>query len=240
MPTDLNIDDEMAKIMEKIETIKNSTHIKKEAETEISKLKNPLGMFDREKVSAFVCEAVALGYAAHGQIEGYLPVLNDIQRYKDEAAQATNLRNSKVAKAFFGGIVSKPDVDVDALKKENTALLQTFDKLQKQNERLQGLLKTAEHSLKAKDAQIAELQKNQEGLSATNDRFFMGQASMLAELVSSGKLCIEPKGQSLLAGLNDYIGGGYSTDYFEGIKSGLLSYCPSIYTPKNDLEYTAR
>jgi hypothetical protein len=116
-------------------------------------------------------------------------------------------------------------------------LLKTLDSLQKQNELLQKTLKDTVGLVKQKDAQIAELQKNQEGLSATNDRFFMGQASMLAELVSSGKLCIEPKGQSLLAGLNDYIGGGYSTDYFEGIKSGLLSYCPSIHTPKNDLEY---
>lgn len=239
MPTDLNIDDEMAKIMEKIEKIKNSTHIKKEAETEISKLKNSLGMFDREKVSAFVCEAVALGYAAHGQIESYLPVLNDIQRYKDEAAQATNLRNSKVAKAFFGGIALKPDVDVDALKKENTALLQTFDKLQKQNERLQGLLKTAEHSLNAKDAQIAELQKNQEGFGVTaNDHFYLGQATLLSELINSKKLCLEPKGHSLLLGLDSIISGEYPAKNFAGIKSGLLSYCPSLSSPKNDLEYT--
>ena len=117
MPANVNIDDEMAKIVERIQKIKNSKRVVAEAETEISKLKNSLGMFDREKVSAFVCEAVALGYAAHGQIESYLPVLNDIQRYKDEAAQATNLKNSKVAKAFFGGIVSKPEVDVEALKK---------------------------------------------------------------------------------------------------------------------------
>jgi hypothetical protein len=101
-PATVDIDGEMAKIMEKIEKIKNSTHIKKEAETEISKLKNSLGMFDREKVSAFVCEAVALGYAAYGQIESYLPVLNDVERYKAEAAQATNLKDNKIAKAFFG------------------------------------------------------------------------------------------------------------------------------------------
>jgi len=124
------------------------------------------------------------------------------------------------------------------LKRENAGLVDTVDSLQRQLRTLQKTLKTTSEIVLQKDAQIAELQKNQEGLSATNDRFFMGQASMLAELVSSGKLCIEPKGQSLLASLNDYIGGGYSTDYFEGIKSGLLSYCPSIHTPKNDLEYT--
>ena len=239
-PVTVNIDCEMAKIMEKIEKIKNSTHIKKEAETEISKLKNSLGMFDREKVSAFVCEAVALGYAAHGQIESYLPVLNDVERYKAEAAQAANLKDNKIARAFFGGIASKPDVDVDALKKENTALLQSFDKLQKQNAELQRMLKSSADLAKQKDAQIAELMKaNQEGFSSiASDNFYFGQATLLSELVNSKKLCIEPKGQSLLAGLNDYIGGGYSTDYFEGIKSGLLSYCPSIHTPKNDLEYT--
>ena len=236
-PTDLNINDEMAKIMEKIEKIKNLTHIKKEAETEISKLKNSLGMFDREKVSAFVCEAVALGYAAHEQIEGYLPVLNDIQRYKDEAAQSTNLKNSKVAKAFFGGIASKPDIDVDAIKKENAGLLKTFDMLRTQNERLQKTLKATTDLVKQKDIEIETLKKsNQEGFGVT-DSFLLGQATLLSELIRDKKICIEPKGQSLLAGLNDYMGGGYSADFFTGIKSGLLSYCPSIHTPKNDLDF---
>ena len=59
---------------------------------------------------------------------------------------------------------------------------------------------------------------------------------MLAELVSSGKLCIEPKGQSLLAGLNDYMGGGYSADYFAGIKSGLLSYTLRVNQPESGLK----
>ena len=236
MPADVNVDDEMAKIVERIQKIKNSKRVVAEAETEFANLKNGFGILDRDKVYAFVSEAVALGYAAHEQIRSYVPVLNDVERYKAEAAQAANLKDNKIAKAFFGGIVLKPDVDADALKKENTALLQTFDKLQKQNERLQGLLKTAEHSLNAKDAQIAELQKNQEGLKLANDSFCLGQASMLAELVSSGKLCIEPKGQSLLAGLNDYMGGGYSTDYFAGIKSGLLSYTLRVNQPESGLK----
>ena len=231
MPTDLNIDDEMAKIMEKIEKIKNSKRVVAEAEIEISKLKNSLGMFDREKVSAFVCEAVALGYAAHGQIESYLPVLNDIQRYKDEAAQATNLKNSKVAKAFFGGIASKPAVDVEALQAENLQIRQNFDRLQKQNERLQWLLKTAEHSLKAKDVQIAELQKNQEGFGIKNDSFYVGQATMLSELVGSRKLCVEPKGRYLIESLDDISNGKIAVSNFEGIKSGLLSYVPRISQP---------
>jgi len=236
MPADVNVDDEMAKIVERIQKIKNSKRVVAEAETEFANLKNGFGILDRDKVYAFVSEAVALGYAAHEQIRSYVPVLNDVERYKAEAAQATNLKDNKIAKVFFGGVVSRPDVDVDALKKENTALLQTFDKLQKQNERLQGLLKTAEHSLNAKDAQIAELQKNQEGLKLANDSFCLGQASMLAELVSSGKLCIEPKGQSLLAGLNDYMGGGYSADYFAGIKSGLLSYTLRVNQPESGLK----
>lgn len=54
-PATVNIDDEMAKMVEKIKKIKNSKRVVAEAETEISKLKNSLGMFDREKVSAFVC-----------------------------------------------------------------------------------------------------------------------------------------------------------------------------------------
>ena len=238
MPADVNVDDEMAKIVERIQKIKNSKRVVTEAETEFANLKNGFGILDRDKVYAFVSEAVALGYAAHEQIRSYVPVLNDVERYKAEAAQAANLKDNKIAKAFFGGIVSKPDVDADALKKENTALLQTFDKLQKQNERLQGLLKTAEHSLNAKDAQIAELQKNQEGLKLANDSFFLGQATLLSELINSKKLCLEPKGHSLLLGLDSIISGEYPAKNFAGIKSGLLSYCPSLSSPKNDLEYT--
>lgn len=238
MPADVNVDDEMAKIVERIQKIKNSKRVVAEAETEFANLKNGFGILDRDRVFAFVSEAVALGYAAHEQIRSYVPVLNDVERYKAEAAQAANLKDNKIAKAFFGGIVSKPDVDVEALKKENTALLQTFDKLQKQNERLQGLLKTAEHSLNAKDAQIAELQKNQEGLKLANDSFFLGQATLLSELINSKKLCLEPKGHSLLLGLDSIISGEYPAKNFAGIKSGLLSYCPSLSSPKNDLEYT--
>lgn len=238
MPADVNVDDEMAKIVERIQKIKNSKRVVAEAETEFANLKNGFGILDRDKVYAFVSEAVALGYAAHEQIRSYVPVLNDVERYKAEAAQAANLKDNKIAKAFFGCIALKPDVDVDALKKENTALLQTFDKLQKQNERLQGLLKTAEHSLNAKDAQIAELQKNQEGLKLANDSFCLGQATLLSELINSKKLCLEPKGHSLLLGLDSIISGEYPAKNFAGIKSGLLSYCPSLSSPKNDLEYT--
>lgn len=236
MPADVNVDDEMAKIIERIQKIKNSKRVVAEAETEFANLKNGFGILDRDKVYAFVSEAVALGYAAHEQIRSYVPVLNDVERYKAEAAQAANLKDNKIAKAFFGGIVLKPDVDVDALKKENTVLLQTFDKLQKQNERLQGLLKTAEHSLNAKDAQIAELQKNQEGLKLANDSFFLGQAALLSELVRSGQIYIEPKGRYLVESLDDISSGKTAISNFAGIKSGLLSYSPVSSSPKNDLE----
>ena len=228
MPADVNVDDEMAKIVERIQKIKNSKRVVAEAETEFANLKNGFGILDRDKVYAFVSEAVALGYAAHEQIRSYVPVLNDVERYKAEAAQAANLKDNKIAKAFFGGIVSKPDVDVEALKKENTALLQTFDKLQKQNAELQRMLKSSVDLAKQKDAQIAELQKNQEGFGATNDRFFMGQASMLSELVGSGKLCVEPRGRYLIESLDDILSGENAISNFEGIKSGLLSYVPSF------------
>lgn len=234
MPTYLNIDDEMAKIVERIQKIKNSKRVVTEAETEFANLKNGFGILDRDKVYAFVSEAVALGYAAHEQIRSYMPVLNDVERYKAEAAQATNLKDNKIAKAFFGGIVSKPDVDVDAIKKENEGLLKTLDSLQKQNELLQKTLKDTVGLVKQKDAQIAELQKNQEGFGVTaNDHFYLGQATLLSELINSKKLCIEPKGHSLLLGLDSIISGEYPPANFEGIKSGLLSYVPRISQPEN-------
>ena len=237
MPTDINIDDEMAKIMEKIKKIKNSKRVVTEAETEFANLKNSFGILDRDKVYAFVSEAVALGYAAHEQIRSYVPVLNDVERYKAEAAQATNLKDNKIAKAFFGGIVSKPDVDVDAIKKENEGLLKTLDSLQKQNKLLQKTLKETVGLVKQKDAQIAELTKvNQEGFGVTNDRFFMGQASMLSELVGSGKLCVEPRGRYLIESLDDILSGENAISNFAGVKSGLLSYVPSFNQVENGLK----
>ena len=238
MPADVNVDDEMAKIVERIQKIKNSKRVVAEAETEIANLKNGFGILDRDRVFAFVSEAVALGYAAHEQIRSYVPVLNDVERYKAEAAQAANLKDNKIAKAFFGGIVSKPDVDVEALKKENTALLQTFDKLQKQNAELQRMLKSSTDLAKQKDAQIAELMKaNQEGFGVTaNDRFYLGQATLLSELIRDKKICIEPKGQSLLMGLDSIISGEYPAKNFEGIKSGLLSYAPRVNQPESGLK----
>lgn len=150
---------------------------------------------DRDKVYAFVSEAVALGYAAHEQIRSYVPVLNDVERYKAEAAQATNLKDNKIAKAFFGGIVSKPDVDVDAIKNENEGLLKTLDSLQKQNKLLQKTLKETVGLVKQKDAQIAELTKvNQEGFGITNDRFFYGASLYALRACELGKAMRRAKG----------------------------------------------
>jgi len=228
---------------EKIANFRNHPKINVEVEKAIkaNNLRSGgiLGGFDKDSIMAYIADSVAIKYAAQGTIKEAQTALTELAAKKEinVRAQLRALQENRILGSFLGATSSKSAFDVDAIKKENEGLLKTLDSLQKQNELLQKTLKDTVGLVKQKDAQIAELQKNQEGLSATNDRFFMGQASMLAELVSSGKLCIEPKGQSLLAGLNDYIGGGYSTDYFEGIKSGLLSYCPSIHTPKNDLEY---
>ena len=226
---------------EKIKKLRNHPKIDVEVEKAINanNLRSGiLGGFDKNNVMAYVADAVATKQAAINTIKEAQVTLKEITVKKEISvkAQLMAVRENKTLGGFLGA-VSRSDADVAALKRENAGLADTVDSLQRQLRTLQKTLKTTSEIVLQKDAQIAELQKNQEGLSATNDRFFMGQASMLAELVSSGKLCIEPKGQSLLASLNDYIGGGYSTDYFEGIKSGLLSYCPSIHTPKNDLEY---
>ena len=236
-PANVNVDDEMAKIVEKIKKIKHSTRVVAEAETEFSNLKNGFGILDRDMVFAFVSEAVALGYAAHEQIQSYVPVLNDVERYKAEAAQAANLKDNKIAKAFFGGIASKPDVDVDVLKRENAELVDTVDSLQRQLRTLQKTLKATSEIVAQKDAQIAELQKNQVGVKTSDESFFQGQAVMLSELVRSVKVCVEPKGRHLVESLDCYLKGEYpSTDYFAGIKSGLLSYIPQINQSENGLK----
>jgi hypothetical protein len=99
------------------------------------------------------------------------------------------------------------------------------------------MLKSSADLIKQKDAQIAELQKNQEGLKLANDNFFLGQAALLSELVGSGKLCVEPKGQHLVESLRGYLNGEYpSADYFAGVKSGLLSYVPSFNQVENGLK----
>ena len=197
------------------------------------------GNFDKASVLAYVSNSVVVKQAATEVLKEAQTTLTELAAKKEinVCAQLRALQENRILGSFLGATSSKPAVDVEALQAENLQIRQNFDRLQKQNAELQRMLKSSVDLAQQKDAQIAELQKNQEGFGATNDRFFMGQASMLAELVGSGKLCVEPKGQHLVDSLDDYLKGGYSTDYFSGIKSGLLSYCPSI-TPKNDLEYT--
>ena len=234
LPVSVNIDDEMAKIGKRIEELQHSRKILKEAKAGVLEFKNALGLLDKEKVTAFICQSVALTYAVREQLQNYIPILNDVERYKAEAAQAKNLRNNKIAQVFLGAASSKPDVDVDAIKKENDGLLRTFDTLYRQNEDLEKKLKTATDAIEKKDSEITKLVKNQEDVKTA--AFFLGQAAMLSDLIADKKLYVEPKGQHLVDSLDDYLKGGYSTDYFSGIKSGLLTHCPSI-TPKNDLDF---
>lgn len=99
------------------------------------------------------------------------------------------------------------------------------------------MLKSSAELIKQKDAQITELMKaNQEGFSSiASDNFQLGQAVMLSELIANKKLYIEPKGQSLVVGLDSIISGEYPAKNFEGIKSGLLSYTLRVNQPENGL-----
>jgi len=234
MPTDLNIDDEMAKIGKRIEELQHSRKILKEAKAGVLEFKNALGLLDKEKVTAFICQSVALTYAVREQLQNYIPILNDVERYKAEAAQAKNLRNNKIAQVFLGAASSKPDVDVDAIKKENDKLLRTFDTLYRQNEDLEKKLKTATDAIEKKDSEITKLLKNQEDVKTA--AFFLGQAAMLSDLIANKKLYVEPKGRHLVESLDDISSGKTAISNFAGIKSGLLTYCPSLSSPKNDLE----
>lgn len=234
-PANVNIDDEMAKIGKRIEELQYSRKILKEAKAGVLEFKNALGLLDKEKVTAFICQSVALTYAVREQLQNYIPILNDVERYKAEAAQAKNLRNNKIAQVFLGAASSKPDVDVDALQKENASLLKTFDVLYGQNQDLQNDLKATADAIEKKDAEIAKLRKNQEDVKTTN-AFLLGQAEMLSDLVRSGQLYIEPGGRHLVESLDGIVKGDRPLTSFAGIKSGLLTHCPSLSSPKNDLE----
>ena len=187
---------------------------------------------------AYIADSVAIKYAAQGTIKEAQAALKDVATKKEinVRAQLRALQENRILGSFLGATSSKPAVDVEALQAENLQMRQNFDKLQKQNAELQRMLKSSADLAKQKDAQIAELQKNQEGLSSANDSFFRGQASMLAELARSGRLHIEPKGQHLVDSLDDYLKGGYSADYLAGIKSGLLSYTLRVNQPENGLK----
>lgn len=146
------------------------------------------------------------------------------------------VRENKTLGGFLGA-VSQSDADVAVLKREKAGLTDTIDKLRKQNELLQKTLKDTVGLVKQKDIEIETLKKsNQEDFGVT-DSFLLGQATLLSELIRDKKIYIEPKGHSLLLGLDSIVSGEYPAKNFEGIKSGLLSYCPAIHTPKNDLDF---
>ncbi|WP_298947343.1 hypothetical protein [uncultured Campylobacter sp.] len=199
------------------------------------------GGYSKESVSAYVLGSVARYNAANKTLEKAQTFIHELAVKKEIStkAQLAALRENKTLGGFLGATASKMDVDVAVLKREKAGLTDTIDKLRKQNELLQKTLKDTVGLVKQKDIEIETLKKsNQEGLTKNDNSFYFGQASMLSELVRSGRLYVEPKGYPLVDSLDDYLKGGYSADYFEGIKSGLLSYTPAVHTPKNDLTYT--
>ena len=231
---------------EKIANFRNHPKINVEVEKAIkaNNLRSGgiLGGFDKDSIMAYIADSVAIKYAAQGTIKEAQTALTELAAKKEinVRAQLRALQENRILGSFLGATSSKPAFDVDAIKKENEGLLKTLDSLQKQNELLQKTLKDTVGLVKQKDIEIEALKKsNQGGLGVSaNDSFCLGQASMLSELARSGRLHIEPKGQHLVDSLDDYLKGGYSTDYFSGIKSGLLSYCPSFITQNNNLSYT--
>lgn len=240
MPDLDNLEDFSKIFKEKIERLRRHPKIDGEVERVVSSsLRSTLlGDFKKEDVLAYVADAVATKQAAINVIKEAQVTLKEVAVKKEISvkAQLMAVRENKTLGGFLGA-VGRSDADVIVLKRENAELADTVDQLQKQNKALQKTLRATSEIIAQKDAQIAELTKmNQEGLKPANDHFFMGQASMLSELVGSGKLCVEPKGQHLVDSLGDYLKGGYSADYFAGVKSGLLSYVPSFNQVENGLK----
>ena len=228
---------------EKIEKLRNHPKINVEVEKaiKVNNLRSGiLGGFDKDSIMAYIADSVAIKYAAQGTIKEAQTALTELAAKKEinVRAQLRALQENRILGSFLGATSSKPAFDVDAIKKENEGLLKTLDSLQKQNELLQKTLKDTVGLVKQKDIEIEALKKsNQGGLGVSaNDSFCLGQASMLSELARSGRLHIEPKGQHLIDGLDDYLKGRYSADYFAGIKSGLLSYAPRVNQPENGLK----
>ena len=198
-----------------------------------------LGDFRKEDVLAYVADAVATKQAAINTIKEAQVTLKEVAVKKEISvkAQLMAVRENKTLGGFLGA-ASKPDADVDVLKREKAGLTDTIDKLRKQNELLQKTLKDTVGLVKQKDIEIEALKKsNQEGFGVTNN-FLLGQATLLSELIRDKKIYIEPKGHSLLLGLDSIVSGEYPAKNFEGIKSGLLSYCPPFTGQNNNLEYT--
>lgn len=239
-----NIEDFKKSFEDKIRELMKHSKIKEIAEQTLNNeaILKPVtfGGYSKESVSAYVLGSVARYNAANKTLEKAQTFIHELATKKEISvrAQLAALRENKTLGGFLGATAGRFDADVAALKREKMELVDTVDQLQKQNKALQKTLKATSEIIAQKDAQIAEIQKNQEGLKPANDSFFLGQASMLAELVRSGRLHIEPKGLYLVESLDGYLKGEYpSADSFAGIKSGLLSYVLAIHTPKNDLDF---
>lgn len=243
-----NIEDFKKSFEDKIRELMKHSKIKEIAEQTLNNeaILKPVtfGGYSKESVSAYVLGSVARYNAANKTLEKAQTFIHEIVVKKEIStkAQLAALRENKTLGGFLGATASKMDVDVAVLKRENAGLVDTVDQLQKQNKALQKTLKATTDLVNQKNIEIETLKKsNQEGFGVTaNDHFYLGQATLLSELINSKKLCIEPKGHSLLLGLDSIISGEYPAKNFEGIKSGLLSYVPSFTAQKNDLEYTTR
>jgi hypothetical protein len=240
-----NIEDFKKSFEDKIRELMKHSKIKEIAEQTLNNeaILKPVtfGGYSKESVSAYVLGSVARYNAANKTLEKAQTFIHELAVKKEIStkAQLAALRENKTLGGFLGATASKMDVDVAVLKREKMGLVDTVDQLQKQNKALQKTLKATTDLVKQKDIEIETLKKsNQEGLAKTDNNFYLGQASMLSELVSSGKLYIEPKGRYLVESLDGYLKGEYpSADSFAGIKSGLLSYAPALHSPKNDLDF---
>ena len=238
----VSVDDFVKLFEEKIERLRHHPKIDNEVKKALKSngLRSTiLGDFKKEDVLAYVADAVAVKYAAQSVIKEAQATLKKVAVKKeiDVYEQLKALRENKIAGALFSA-VSKPDVDVDALRAENASLLKTFDVLQKQNKDLQTALKKATDLINPKNTGLEKPQKNQEVVKQLDDSFFRGQATLLSELIRDKKIYIEPKGQHLVESLNDIVNGETPFSSFEGRKSGLLTHCPSFITQNNNLSYT--
>ena len=236
-----NIEDFKKSFEDKIRELMKHSKIKEIAEQTLNNeaVLKPVtfGGYSKESLSAYVLGSVARYNAANKTLEKAQTFIHELAVKKEIStkAQLAALRENKTLGGFLGA-ANQSDADVAVLKRENAGLVDTVDSLQRQLRTLQKTLKATSEIVAQKDAQIAELQKNQEGLKLANDSFYLGQASMLSELVSSGKLCIEPKGQYLSESLDDIVKGDRPLASFEGVKSGLLSYVLQTNQPENGLK----
>ncbi|MGP1533718.1 MAG: mobilization protein [Campylobacter sp.] len=236
----VSVDDFVKLFEEKIKKLRNHPKIDVEVEKAIkaNNLRSGiLGAFDKNSIMAYIADSVATKQAALNTIKDAQAALKKaaVKKEIDAYEQLKALRENKIAGALFGA-VSKPAVDVDALQSENASLLKTFDFLQKQNKDLQTALEKATSLINQKNTGLEKPQKNQEVVKQLDDSFFRGQAMLLSQLIRNKQLYIEPKGQHLVESLNDIVNGETPFSRFEGIKSGLLTYCPASSSPKNDLE----